>query len=222
MLLPVIRTVIFDLDGTLVHSLPGIAASLNRVLEQNAFPTHPESAVRGFIGDGMRMLIERALPHPISSNTLDTMVIAMKDDYTLTWKEGTTPYPGVIETLTSLSKKGTAIAICSNKPHVFCQKITDALFPHITFSKIIGQRDGIPSKPDPVGAIKIAAQLNTPVSETAFLGDSTIDLITAKNAGMVSIAATWGYHDPPALAAENPDYSIDHISDLLTTITPTV
>lgn len=210
-----IRAVIFDLDGTLVHSLPGIAASLNRTLEQHSLPTHPESSVRGFIGDGMRMLIQRALPEPISEKDLDSMVVSLKEDYTLTWQSGTSPYPGVTDLLTALSERGTDIAVFSNKPHIFCQKITDTLFPKVTFSKVLGQRDGIASKPDPTGALDIAKDLDISVSEIAFLGDSTVDLITAKNADMIPVAATWGYHDGPALTAENPAYSIDHISELL-------
>lgn len=211
----VIRAVIFDLDGTLVHSLPGIAASLNRVLAQKSFPTHPESAVRGFIGDGMRVLIERALPAPISDEELDSMVVALKEDYSQTWKDGTTPYSGVIQALHDLKSANIGTAVLSNKPHVFCQKITDHLFPETEFSTVIGQRDGIAAKPDPSGALEVARTLGTPASEIAFLGDSTIDLITARNAGMIAIAATWGYHDAPALQAESPPFTIGQISELL-------
>ena len=211
----VIRAVIFDLDGTLVHSLPGIAASLNRTLEGCSLPTHSESAVRGFIGDGMRVLIQRALPHELPDAELDSMVTSLKHDYAQTWKDGTTPYLGVSEALKKLTTAQVGTAVLSNKPHIFCQEITDYLFPETKFSSVIGQREGIPAKPDPSGAIEMARTLNTPCSEIAFLGDSTVDLITAKNAGMIPIAATWGYHDQDALAAENPAYSIDHISELL-------
>jgi len=215
MLRAVIRAVIFDLDGTLVHSLPGIAASLNRVLEKSGMPTHPESAVRGFIGDGMRVLIQRGVNRAVSEDELNDMEQLLKQDYADTWKEGTAPYAGTVEALDALKNQGMGIAVFSNKPHIYCKEITDALFPSITFSAVIGQRDGIPAKPDPAGAIDIAKELNIPTAEIAFLGDSTIDLITAKNADMIPVAATWGYHDRPALSAENPSFSIDHISELL-------
>ncbi len=210
-----IRAIIFDLDGTLVHSLPGIAASLNRTLESYALPTHSESAVRGFIGDGMRVLIERALPHTLPDVNLDAMVTSLKHDYAQTWKDGTSPYSGVIHALHDLKKTDIGTAVLSNKPHVFCKTITDELFPETDFSTVIGQRDGIASKPDPSGALEVARILNTPAAEIAFLGDSTVDLITAKNAGMIPIAATWGYHDTPALQAEKPAFLMDQISDLL-------
>ncbi|BDS05974.1 phosphoglycolate phosphatase [Oceaniferula spumae] len=211
----VIRAVIFDLDGTLVHSLPGIAASLNRVLAKSEMPTHTESVVRGFIGDGMRVLVQRALTAENSDVDLDAMVDSLKEDYANTWTTGTAPYPDVTEVLHALLERGTGVAVLSNKPHIYCREITDKLFPRVPFTAVIGQRDGIPAKPDPSGAIAVAKELNIPVSEIAFLGDSTIDLLTARNAGMIPIAATWGYHDPPALAAENPTHSIHSISDLL-------
>ena len=215
MLSGMIRAVIFDLDGTLVHSLPGIAASLNRTLKKSSLPTHPETAVRGFIGDGMKTLIQRALPHAITDEELDSMVVTLKEDYANSWKDGTAPYSGVTEALRDLSEEGLGSAVFSNKPHIFCQSITDYLFPETKFTCVIGQRDGIAAKPDPRGAIEVAKELKVDPAEIAFLGDSTVDLITAKNAGMIPIAATWGYHDLPALEAEQPLYSIDHISELL-------
>lgn len=220
MLRRVIRAVIFDLDGTLIHSLPGIAASLNRVLEKFGMPQHPESVVRTFIGDGMSVLVERAVNREVSEQELDAMVDGMKQDYAQSWKDGTAPYPGVVEVLEALKDQGTAIAIFSNKVHVFCQQITDILFPGITFSAVIGHRDGFAAKPDPAGALDIAELLKIPPAEIAFLGDSTIDLQTARHAGMIPIAATWGYHDAPALAAEKPPFSIDHIAELLPLIDP--
>lgn len=219
MLWRVIHAVIFDLDGTLVHSLPGIAGSLNRVLEKSGMPTHSEAAVRGFIGNGMRVLLDRAMSTQVTEKELDGMVKQLKDDYARTWLQGTAPYPGVTEVLATLRDQGIGTAVFSNKPHIFCQEITDTLFPDITFSKVLGQRDGIAAKPDPTGAFDIANELKTPPAEIAFLGDSTIDLVTAENAGMIPVAATWGYHDRPRLAAESPAYSIDDISELLSIFT---
>ncbi|MGB1259058.1 MAG: HAD family hydrolase [Akkermansiaceae bacterium] len=209
--------VIFDLDGTLIHSLPSLAGSLNRVLEANNYPTHSEAAVRRFIGNGVRKLIERALPEsisPLSSpDLMEPLVHAVSEDYHRTWQNGTYPYPGVTNCLATLQAASIPLAVVSNKPDEFCRVITDALFPSVEFSTVVGQLPGVPAKPDPTSSLKAAADMRRSPEDIWFLGDSTIDLITAKNAGMVSVAATWGYHDHPALIAEAPCHSIDSIAE---------
>ncbi|HCI92940.1 MAG TPA: HAD family hydrolase [Verrucomicrobiales bacterium] len=217
MLHDVIRCIIFDLDGTLVHSLPGIAASLNRTLDAAGLYTHPESDVRGFIGNGIGKLVERAAP-TVSDDELDTLVDGMRDNYARTWKDGTHPYAGVTETLANLSDRNIHIAVLSNKPDEYCRKITDYLFPDIHFPIVRGQLINVPSKPDPSGALSICSELNIAPENTALVGDSTIDLKTAKNAGMIAVAATWGYHDPPALAALSPDHTINKMNDLISAL----
>lgn len=211
MLPHVIRAVIFDLDGTLVHSLPGLTASLNRVLENAGLPTHLETSVRNFIGNGIHKLIKRATPenHPIKD-----LVLQMSNDYAATWQQGTSPYPGIAETLNNLGKQGIAIAVFSNKPHAFCREMTNLLFPGIPFSAVIGQREGVPIKPDPTGALEITEILGIDPQEILFVGDSTIDITTARNASMIPVAVTWGYHDRLALEMENPPYLIHQIEQL--------
>jgi phosphoglycolate phosphatase len=224
MLALVIRAVIFDLDGTLIHSLPGLAGSLNRVLTKNGLSTHPESVVRTFIGNGMYKLVERAVSERAtldnySSEDLKSIASQMSEDYATTWKQGTSPYAGVPEVLKTLLGQNTGIAVFSNKPHIFCKEMTDFLFPEVTFSSVIGQREGVPVKPDPTGALDVAKSLGVSPDEIAFVGDSTIDLATAHNSGMLSIAATWGYHDVPALEAESPAHLVNSIEELLPIIT---
>ena len=218
MLLLVIRAVIFDLDGTLIHSLPGLTSSLNRVLKNAGFPIHSESDVRRFIGSGIYKLVQRATPPECPPNKIQDLVEKMSLDYASTWKEGTAPYPEVTETLQQLTQQNIPFAVCSNKPHEFCQMMTDYLFPDITFTSVIGQRKGAAVKPDPTSAIEIAQSLHLLPENIAFLGDSTIDLITARNAGMIPIAATWGYHDASALDAEKPTHTIHRIQQLLSFI----
>jgi phosphoglycolate phosphatase len=210
-----INAIIFDLDGTLVHSLPGISTSINSVLKHNGIPTHPEAAVRTFIGDGMRIFIQRAAPADAPSKLLDTLYQQVNEHYAATWKQGTTPYPGISEALHQLTAMGVAMAVFSNKPDIFCREMTDYLFPKTKFAAVIGQREGVPSKPDPTGAFDTAKHLGVPASEITFLGDSTIDIATAQNAGMLPIAASWGYHNLPALEAENPAHIIHNIDQLI-------
>lgn len=209
-----INAVIFDLDGTLIHSLPGLASSLNRILDRHQLPTHSELKVRGFIGNGIRKLVERAAPINITPKTLDLICAQMSSDYAESWKSGTSPYPNITSILHELSNQGIALAVFSNKPHIFCREMTDYLFPDIVFTEVIGQREGIPTKPDPAGAYDIAKNLGVSPDNIVFLGDSTIDIATARNAGMIQVAANWGYHDLPALEGEKPTHIILDIREL--------
>ena len=211
-----ISAIIFDLDGTLVDSLPGLTQSLNRILELNQFPTHSEKHVRSLIGHGVVRLVEDALPasYKPSAAQIETMAQAMSEDYAQTWKEGTTTYPHVPEVLHALAEKQIPLAVFSNKPDASCREMVTFFLPDIPFVAVRGQRAGCPVKPHPQGALAVAEALNLPPSQIAFVGDSTIDLATAKNAGMIDIAASWGYHDLPALQAENPTHLIQTIDEL--------
>jgi len=192
---------IFDLDGTLVDSLQGIAASLNHALALSGLPTHSRETVRGFIGNGARVLIQRAAPKDAEDALLDTVEHAFKTDYDHAWQTGTIIYPGIIDLLESLQSRGYPLAVLSNKPHPFTEAIVSQLFPSIRFSAVLGQRIGIPHKPDPAGALEISATLRLNPENCSVIGDSTMDLETARNAGMQAIAVTWGFHDREQLIA---------------------
>ena len=203
---------IFDLDGTLVESLPGIAASLNRALALHGLPTHNEAAVRGFIGNGAKMLVTRALSSREAAFHLDSVIRAFGEDYAGTWPQGTLPYDGISELLADLRSRKIPLAVLSNKPHSFTVEIVEKLFPPDTFAVILGNREGMAHKPDPTGALEIAEILSTLPENCTLIGDSTMDLDTAKNAGMKSIAVTWGYHDRERLAAA--DLIVESVKEL--------
>lgn len=205
---------IFDLDGTLVDSLPGIAASLNRSLEIHGLPTHDPAAVRGFIGNGSLMLARRALPDGSDPSLAEAVEQSFREDYAVTWPDGTSPYPGIPECLKSLEKRGFRLAVLSNKPHPFTVEIVTRVFPGIPFDPVLGQRAEVPQKPQPEGALQIARQWVTAPSECLFIGDSTVDLETARNAGMTAIAVCWGYHDREALQGVGADQWVENVTDL--------
>jgi phosphoglycolate phosphatase len=186
---------IFDLDGTLVESLPGIAASLNRALALHGLPGHGDAAVRGFIGDGARTLVTRAMAPGVAALHLESVLRGFAEDYAVSWPHGTRPYPGIAELLADLRGRGVPLAVLSNKPHAFTTEIVGKLFPHNTFAAVLGNREGLAHKPDPAGALEIADSLGVTPENCVLIGDSTMDLDTARNAGMASIAVTWGYHD---------------------------
>jgi len=206
---------IFDLDGTLVDSLQGLAASLNFALAASGLPVHPLAKVRGFIGNGAKILIQRASPADADELLLQTIEQAFKSHYDRTWQDGTIAYDGITGMLETLQSRGYPLAVLSNKPHPFTEAIVAALFPTIRFSSVLGQREGIPHKPDPSGALEIAGNLHLRPEDCTVIGDSTMDLETARNAGMRAIAVTWGFHDRERLVAAGADLIADDPAELL-------
>lgn len=203
------RGLIFDLDGTLVDSLAGIADSLNRALAASGLHGHPQEAVRGFIGNGSRVLIERAAPAGSGAGLIDEIEAAFKKDYDVTWPVGTLPYEGIFEVLAEFQDRRHPLAVLSNKPQPFTTAIVSRLFRETRFAAVIGQRPGTAHKPDPSGAFEIAAGLGMKPEDFSIIGDSTMDIETAKNAGMHAVAVTWGFHDRDRLLAAGADVVID-------------
>lgn len=205
---------IFDLDGTLVDSLPGIAASLNRALSAHGLPGHSNAQVRTLIGNGVRNLILRAIPKGAEPARVESLLGVYCKDYAVSWQSGTSVYPGVANLLDELQKSGHEMAVLSNKTHDFTVEMVRALFPKIRFAAVLGQREGIPHKPHPAGALQLADVLGAAPGNCVVIGDSTMDLETAANAGMRAIAVSWGYHDRERLLAAGANRIIDHPSDL--------
>lgn len=205
---------IFDLDGTLVDSLPGIAASLNRTLSAHGLSGHSDARVRSFIGDGIRNLILRAIPAGSEPALLESLLGLYRKDYALSWQSGSSVYPGVANLLDELQKSGFEMAALSNKTHDFTVEMARTMFPAIRFTAVLGQRDGMPHKPHPAGALQLADMLGASPADCVVIGDSTMDLETAANAGMRAIAVGWGYHDRDRLLAAGATRLIEHPSEL--------
>lgn len=205
---------IFDLDGTLVDSLPGIAASLNRTLVAHGLPGHSDAAIRSFVGDGLKTLVLRAAPSSAIPTLHASIVSLFKRDYELSWTQGTKVYPGIPGMLEELQRGGCQLAVLSNKSHEFTVAMVRAMFPTIHFAMVLGQQDKRPQKPQPDGALQIAAELGVNPADCLIIGDSTIDLETAANAGMRAIAVGWGYHDRQRLLAAGATRIIDEPAEL--------
>jgi phosphoglycolate phosphatase len=190
-----IRGLIFDLDGTLVDSLPGIATALNHALDDIKLPNHPQNVVETFIGDGLLKLITRALG-PNHFKQQNELLSAFQKHYSEDWKNGTFPYPGVTSLLEELHQNSMPMAVLSNKPHEYTVEIVKTLFPQNLFSQVRGHQEGYPKKPDPATAHQIISDWNLKAEEVAYIGDSTVDLATARNGDMTPLIFSWGYGTP--------------------------
>lgn len=206
--------VIFDLDGTLVDSLPGIAASLNRTLTAHGLPGHSDAMVRSFVGNGLRNLIERAAPQGADPSLIESLLGLYRKDYALSWQSGTRVYEGVLHLLDELQRDGHPLAVLSNKTHAFTTEMVRELFPAIHFAQVLGQKDHIPHKPAPDGVFHIAESLGIEADRCVMVGDSTIDIATARNAGIPGIAVAWGYHDRARLAEAGAHAVIERPAEL--------
>jgi phosphoglycolate phosphatase len=189
-----VSAVIFDLDGTLLDTLHDIAHAANIVLREAGYPEQPIDAYRYFVGNGVRILFQRALPEPHRDRvTVEACAVAFRETYSRLWNVHTRPYAGVEELLRLIIAMPLSMAVLSNKPHAFTERCVAEYLPQEDFRVVLGQRDGVPQKPDPTGALEIAAQLALPPGRIVFVGDTAVDMQTAIAAGMVPIGVRWGF-----------------------------
>jgi phosphoglycolate phosphatase len=186
------RAALFDLDGTLLDSLHDIGEAMNHALALHGLPVHPLSAYRHFVGEGVGVLVTRALP--TGREDAHTAVQASyKAFYAEHLLKHTRPYPGVLEVLSRLAGEGVKLAVLSNKPDAATRQLVAALLPDVPFGAVYGERAGVPRKPDPTAALGIAAELGVEPADCAFIGDTAVDMDTARAAGMYGVGVTWGF-----------------------------
>jgi phosphoglycolate phosphatase len=188
------KAVLFDLDGTLLDTLEDLAAAGNRVLGDMGLPEHPVDAYRYFVGDGINVLAERILPAPLRSpETIAAAVAAFQAVYARNWNDRSAPYEGVPAMLDQLIAAGLRLCILSNKPDAFTRLCVEQLLPHWSFDPLLGQRPGVPKKPDPAGALEVAARLGLAPAEILYVGDTAVDMRTGVAAGMDAVGVLWGF-----------------------------
>lgn len=206
--------VIFDLDGTLLDTLADLANSMNRVLRAHGFPPHPENSYRYFVGQGMASLARAALPAPADAAMQETIRRAMEQDYDKNWAVDTKPYPGIADLLAALRAQNLPLAVFSNKPDNFTQAVVRRFFPENMFAHIQGAKEGVAIKPDPAGALAIAAALRLPPERIVYVGDTDTDMRTGVAAGMFTVGVEWGFR-PEQLHANGAHAVIAHPMELL-------
>lgn len=191
-----IRAVLFDLDGTLLDTLGDLAAAMNRALQTLGCPQHSLADYRYLVGEGALRLCQRALPADLRDDaTVERLLKLFSEDYALRWAVQTRPFAGVPELLAALRGRGLRLAVLSNKPDRYMAALQHHFFPEDGFALFLGQRDGVPRKPHPDGALLAARELSLPPESFLFVGDSCVDMQTAVAAGMRACGALWGYRD---------------------------
>jgi phosphoglycolate phosphatase len=210
------RGVVFDLDGTLLDTLEDLADSMNQVLLSIGLPVHPVEAYKGFVGDGVEMLVRRTVaPWELTDAQLDQVVAEMKRVYGERGDPKTQPYPGVPQLLDCLAERGLTMAVLSNKPHEAVLRLAARHLDRWPFSRIWGAQVGVPKKPDPTSALQLCTLLDIPAEQWLYLGDTSIDMSTASAAGMTAVGVLWGFRDAYELRASGAVHLIEAPLDLV-------
>ena len=206
--------ILFDLDGTLLDSLEDMKDSVNHVMREFGFPEHTTEEIRTFVGNGIRRLIERSVPEDTDPRTCEAALKVYRSYYNDHCMIKTKPYDGVPELLAALKKEGFAMAIVSNKNEAAVEEMREHYFGDLV-PLAFGQSDAVPKKPDPSMVYAAADRLGIPKERCIYVGDSEVDIETAKNAGIDCITCLWGFREKEFLLAEGARVLAEAAEDIL-------
>ena len=207
-------TVIFDLDGTLLNTLEDLADAVNFVMRANEYPERTIEEVRCFVGNGIRRLMELAVPEGVSEDTFENVFEQFKSYYTDHCQIKTCAYEGIMELLEKLYTDGVSMAIVSNKNHAAVCELNEIYFKKY-IEVAIGQKDGIRKKPAPDTVLQALKELGKEKESSIYVGDSEVDFLTAQNTGMDCVLVTWGFRTTEELGVYEPTAFIDKPEQLL-------
>ena len=209
------KLAIFDLDGTLLNTIEDLGYAANHALQAHGYPTHSIASYPFFVGNGVRRLIERVLPEDARTEaTIDRLLVTFKEYYNDHNTDYTKPYEGIPELLSLLSSRGVAIAVASNKYQAATEKLISHFFPTLSFIAVEGQKEGVPVKPDPSIVFEILAKAKTPTADTIYIGDSGVDMETARRACVDSVGVTWGFRPEKELVENHADTIVNSPGDI--------
>ena len=210
------KLVIFDLDGTLLNTIDDLGAACNHALESNGFPIHDMSSYPFMVGNGVRRLIERALPEGArDKDTIERLLGDFRQYYDLHDHDLTTPYPGIPDLLDQLTQRGIKVAVASNKYIAAVERLMRHYFPDIPFAAVEGQREGVPVKPDPSVIFEVLSTSPTPKADVLYVGDSGVDMETARRACVDSAGVSWGFRPVSELRAAYADVIVNSPDEIL-------
>lgn len=208
------KLIIFDLDGTLLDTIADFGTACNHALESKGYRRHPLAAYPYMVGNGVRKLIERAQPDA-SPEEVEELLGIFRQYYDEHCTDYTRPYPGIPELLAELHSRGIAIAVASNKYESASRRIVTHFFPDIPFVAILGQVEDRPVKPDPSIDFQVLLSHPTPKAQTMHVGDSAVDIETARRACIDSVGVTWGFRPITELRKACADHIVSTPDDIL-------
>jgi len=210
---------VFDLDGTLLNTLDDLAAACNYALAQDGFPGHDADSYRDMVGNGVKMLMRRALPLEYRDNDkiFQRVLLHFREYYSAHGQERTRPYSGVLPMLGRLRDTGVGRAVLSNKPHDLVGPLMGHFFPGLV-QYAQGQREDVPPKPDPQALLGILNRFDVPKSRCLYIGDSDVDIFTGQNAGVDTLGVTWGFRTKRELEESGALYIADNVPELLSVL----
>ncbi|MDX4026831.1 HAD family hydrolase [Aliarcobacter skirrowii] len=210
------KTLIFDLDGTLLDSIYDISLCMNEVLTSLKLDTYKIDEYKYFVGSGMDVLIDNALKNSIELK--DEATKRFKELYEFNLHKNTKPYDGIYELLDELVKLDCNLAVLSNKPDFMTKEYVKTLFKDYPFLEVHGQKEQQAKKPDPIQALNIASKLKINPSEIFFVGDTKVDMQTAKSANMKAIGVLWGFRDEKELKEHGADFIVKEPLEIINII----
>lgn len=208
--------VIFDLDGTLLNTIADLASAANHALHRAGFPQHSPAAYPYFVGNGVTRLLTRVLPE---DERTDENVKRLREYFVEYYGSHLTahtqPYPGIVDLLHRLRENDIQVAVASNKYQAAVSELIEFFFPDVEWAAVCGQRDGIPVKPDPSIVFGILSECPTPKAEVIYVGDSGVDMETARRAAVTSVGVTWGFRTEQELRDNYADHIVSNPDDIL-------
>ena len=210
------QLIIFDLDGTLLNTIEDLANSVNYALQQYNFPTHTVEQYNFMVGNGVNNLLLSALPAEkrYDNDALQMIKHEFLKHYSVNADKFTKPYTGMTKLLEKLQKNGFLIAVASNKMHEATEELVKKFFPTINFTAVFGQRAGFPIKPEPQLVEEILKIAQVQRTDTLYVGDSSVDMQTAKNADVDVVGVTWGFRPLSELQQYNPNFIANSAEEL--------
>ncbi len=208
------QVMIFDLDGTILDTLEDLFLSVNCALKKNRLPERSLDEVRQFVGNGIRKLIERAVPSGSSEELIQQVHQDFTEYYAVHCADHTRPYDGIPETVQKIREQGIKTAVVSNKADYAVQTLCADYFPGM-FDAVAGEREGIRRKPAPDAVFAVLELLNMTPAQAVYIGDSDVDIQTAANAGMPCISVEWGFRSREFLLAHGAQKLISRPEELL-------